>query len=66
MVQKRRAAVDRAACVACGCCRKACPKQAVEIFRGLYALVDPARCVGCGRCVPACPASIITLKEAAE
>ena len=35
---RRRAVVDGGACVACGCCVKVCPLQAVEIVRGIVAL----------------------------
>lgn len=62
-VVKRNAVVDQALCVACGCCVKACPLSAIEVFHGLYAKVDPARCVGCGKCAKECPASIITIQE---
>ena len=33
--KRRRAVVDPSACVACGCCVKVCPLQAIEIVRGL-------------------------------
>ena len=60
---RRRAAVDAAHCVACGCCAKACPLGAISVPRGIRALVDPGRCVGCGKCAAACPASVITIEE---
>lgn len=61
---RRRAEVQRSECVACGCCVRVCPVQAIEIIRGCYARVQTQRCVGCGRCAKACPASVIELKEA--
>ena len=57
------AVVDRRVCVACGVCRKACPKGAISIYRGCYAVVDGEKCVGCGLCGKACPAGCIDLKE---
>ncbi len=44
--KKRRAVVDAAACVACGCCAKICPLSAIRVWRGIQAQVDPERCVG--------------------
>lgn len=63
---KRRAVVEQALCVACGCCAKVCPLSAIEVFHGLYAKVDSARYVGCGKCVKECPASIIHMEEVAR
>lgn len=63
---KRKANVDTRSCVACGCCRKVCPRNAVTIPNGIFAIVDEALCVGCGKCAKECPASVISLKEAAE
>ena len=59
----RRTAKIGADCVACGCCVKACPVQAVQVVKGIMAKVDWGRCVGCGRCVKECPASVISLQE---
>ena len=39
-VKKRKATVDTAACVACGCCVKVCPKGAIAIYRGIRAEID--------------------------
>lgn len=61
--KKRRALVDRAACVACGSCVKVCPLSAIQVWKGISAQVDGDRCVGCGRCVKECPASVISLQE---
>lgn len=60
---RRKAVVDINSCVACGCCKKACPKDAITIEKGLYSKIDENLCVGCGRCAIACPADIITLVE---
>lgn len=62
--KRRTARVDRKICVACGCCAKICPMQAIDIFHGLYAVVDAEKCVGCGKCARECPASIIAIEEA--
>ncbi|MCI9166293.1 MAG: 4Fe-4S binding protein [Oscillospiraceae bacterium] len=61
--KRRRAVVDGDACVACGCCVKACPLAAIQVRHGVRAAVDPARCVGCGRCAKECPASVIDIQE---
>ena len=61
---RKKAAVQRRLCVACGCCVKACPKEAISVFKGLYAVVNPETCIGCGRCVKTCPAGVIALQEA--
>ena len=55
----------RGACVACGCCVKVCPLQAIAVVRGIKAQVDESRCVGCGRCARECPASVIAIREVA-
>ncbi len=59
---RRRAQVDAGLCVACGCCAKVCPMNAIGIYRGLYAQIGE-KCVGCGKCAKECPASIITIRE---
>ena len=61
--KRRRAVVDQSACVACGCCVKVCPLQAIEIVRGVMAQIKPEKCVGCGKCAKECPASVIEIRE---
>ena len=63
---KKLAFVDHKICVACGACMKACPKDAISIYRGCYAAADKAKCVGCGLCSRTCPAGCITIKERSE
>ena len=60
---KKIAAVDTRVCVACGACAKACPKGAITIHRGCYAVVNDAKCVGCGLCAKTCPAGCIEVNE---
>lgn len=60
---KRKAVVNTRECVACGCCVKVCPKNAISIPRGIYAEINTESCIGCGKCTKECPASIITLEE---
>lgn len=50
-------------CVACGCCEKTCPLNAITVFKGIYALVNPEKCIGCGKCQKVCPASVISIVE---
>lgn len=61
--RKKKASVEEALCVACGCCRKVCPKQAIEIWKGVTARICAEKCIGCGKCVKECPASVISLQE---
>ena len=60
---KKLAFVDKQICVACGVCMKACPKGAVSVYRGCFAVVREDKCVGCGLCAKSCPAGCIALKE---
>ncbi len=60
---KRKAVVNTRECVACGCCIKVCPRNAISIPRGIYAEINTELCIGCGKCTKECPASIITLEE---
>lgn len=64
-IKRRKARVDREACVACGCCVKVCPVQAIEIVQGVAARVNTDKCVGCGKCAAECPASVIRIEEVA-
>lgn len=59
---KRKAVVNIEVCVACGCCIKVCPKNAISIPEGISAEIDRDLCVGCGKCAKECPASIIELE----
>lgn len=59
----RKAIVKITDCVACGCCVKVCPKNAITIHHGIYAKVDLETCVGCGKCAKECPASVIEIQE---
>lgn len=61
--KKRKAFVESADCVACGCCVKVCPKGALQIVKGITAQVDMEKCVGCGKCAKECPASVIRIEE---
>lgn len=60
---RRLAAVSQNSCVACGCCLKVCPRDAIRIVNGCYAAVNPAACVGCGKCEKECPACVITMTQ---
>ena len=63
---KKLAQVDKQICVSCGACVKVCPKGAISIYRGCWAVVDEAKCVGCGLCGKACPAGCIAVAERGE
>lgn len=58
---KRKANVNTDLCVACGCCVKVCPKSAIIVPDGVFAVVDSTLCVGCGKCAKECPASVIDI-----
>lgn len=60
MAAKRLAYIDPD-CVACGCCLKACPFEAISIPTGTLAKVDADKCRGCGKCEKACPAGVIQM-----
>ena len=59
---KRKAKVSISECVACGCCVKVCPRNAIAVPKGIYAEINTELCVGCGKCAKECPASIISLE----
>lgn len=61
--KKKKAFVNAEDCVACGCCVKVCPKNAIEIWHGIMARINKEQCIGCGKCVRECPASVIQLQE---
>ena len=63
---KKLAVADQKICVACGVCMKSCPKGAIFVYRGCYAVVDASKCVGCGMCAKACPAGCILVSERSE
>lgn len=60
-VSKNVAHIEKG-CVACGSCAKVCPKGAISIFKGLYAVVNENKCIGCKKCAIACPADIIDIR----
>lgn len=59
----KKAFVEKIECVACGCCVKVCPRQAIRINQGVFAEIDLLKCVGCGKCERECPASVIEIRE---
>ena len=40
-------------CVSCGCCKDACPAEAIS--EGSPYTIDPEKCVDCGACAAQCP-----------
>lgn len=66
MLSKNLAYFDQSVCVACGTCVKECPRSAVKVYRGCYAVVDAKCCVGCGKCARVCPAGCIVIEERRE
>lgn len=56
---KFKAENEQDRCVACGVCVKVCPKNAISIYKGCYAVVDEEQCIGCGICEKNCPAGVM-------
>ncbi len=44
-------------CVACGCCKAACPAEAIN--EGAPYTIDADKCLDCGACAGTCPAEAI-------
>lgn len=63
---RRRAFVNQRDCVACGCCVKVCPREAIYVAGGIAARVDLKKCIGCGKCARECPATVIGIEEVAS
>ena len=63
---KKKAMVLLEECVACGCCQKVCPRQAISIYKGMFAAVAEDLCIGCGLCHKVCPADVIAIIEKEE
>ena len=63
---KRVAKIQEEKCVACGSCAKVCPRSAIDVPNGIYALVAKDACVGCGLCAKECPASVIHIVKIEE
>lgn len=63
MGNSKKIAVVGKECVACGCCVKVCPREAIQVRLGVTAQVDSKKCLGCGKCEKVCPAAIITISE---
>ena len=61
MRSKKLAAVDTGRCAACGACTNQCPKKAIAVWHGCYAVVSSEICVGCGQCAAVCPANCIAI-----
>ncbi len=60
---KKKAVVDKSRCVACGACSVACPRSAICVHKGCYALVHDSKCIGCAKCEKVCPVGCIQIKE---
>ncbi|SFP74035.1 4Fe-4S binding domain-containing protein [Butyrivibrio proteoclasticus] len=62
----RKSVNDINRCVACGVCAKECPRDAISIFKGCYAVINHDKCVGCGICEGACPAGSVSVQEVSD
>ncbi|MBO4663471.1 MAG: 4Fe-4S binding protein [Bacteroidaceae bacterium] len=63
MASKYIAENERERCVACGVCMNVCPRDAISIYKGCYAVVDENACIGCGICEKNCPAGVMHRKD---
>lgn len=63
MISKRVAEFNPLICVACGACVKECPRGAISIYKGCYAVNNHELCVGCGKCAKLCPSGCIIIIE---
>ena len=63
MTPEYRATVNRDICASCGACARECPKSAITVWKGCFAVVDQNQCVGCGKCSKVCPTGCIALKK---
>ena len=50
--------IDAAKCVACGCCKDACPAEAISEVAAYS--IDADKCVDCGACAAQCPNEAIS------
>lgn len=46
--------IDRDSCKSCGACARACPRQVIKKYGGVYS-IDREACISCGACAAACP-----------
>jgi len=58
----KKAIISKKDCIACGCCTKVCPKNAITIENGSFAIVDHDLCIGCKLCQKTCPALAINME----
>lgn len=63
MLSKRVAQFEKTVCVACGACVKECPRIAISIYKGCYAVNDLELCIGCGKCAKICPSGCVEIVE---
>ncbi|MDR0579165.1 MAG: 4Fe-4S binding protein [Campylobacteraceae bacterium] len=61
MALKYTAHVNQKECVSCGTCVKVCPRGAISVYKGVFAVVDKTGCIGCKKCAKSCPASVISM-----
>ena len=47
-------------CVACGCCKDACPAEAISEGNGKY-VINADSCMECGTCAANCPVGAISV-----
>jgi len=54
--------IDKALCLGCGACVRACPEgEIIGLIEGKAELIEPSHCIGHGACKAACPYDAITL-----
>ena len=49
MKAKKKVYVNEKLCVGCGTCMQICPRGAIAIKQGIYAVIEANKCVSCGK-----------------
>ena len=62
----KRVVANKDWCKGCGICVAFCPKNVLELDRGVIEIARPDDCIKCGQCELRCPDFAIYLEEVAN